>query len=102
MRQDHVSAFGSLGLHCGGKPRKAATAPAVRRHLLAHLIDVIDQDEGDARGLGGGCSNQKDRERGEGEQAAGEGHDDVWLLRAWHYGSKVRPRLLTRLFNGAR
>jgi hypothetical protein len=93
MGEDDVAAasarLGALGLHHGGKPREAAAAPAIGRHLIVHQIDVIDQDEGDARGLGEGCSNKEHREGGDGEQATGEDHDGVQLLRAWHYGSKL-------------
>ena len=77
MGEDHVATLGALGFHHRGKPREAAAAPAVRGHLLAHLIDVIDQDEGDARGLGRSCGDKEDRERGDCEQTAGEGHEDV-------------------------
>src|SRR5215831_15796372 len=94
MRQDYLAAFGALGLDHGGESREAASAAAVGRHLVAHLIDIIDQDEGDACGFGGGCGDKEDRERGGSEQAAGEGHMVSDLLWAWHYGSKVCPECL--------
>ncbi len=52
MGEDDVAALGALGLHHRSEPREAAAALPVRHHLVAHQIDVVDQDEGDARGLG--------------------------------------------------
>ena len=51
MREDHVppcARLGALGLDHGGKPGKAAALLAVGQQLLAHQVDVVDQDEGDA------------------------------------------------------
>ena len=52
-RDRPLSGLGALGLDHGGEPRKAAAPLAVGHHLVGHQIDVIDQDEGDARRLRG-------------------------------------------------
>src|SRR5581483_3700604 len=67
VRDNDVAAFGAFGLDDGGKPREPAAALAVRHHGVAHKVDVVDQDEGDACGIGG---------RWPGHQARGEAKKD--------------------------
>jgi hypothetical protein len=73
MRQDHV-ALGALGLDNGGESGDAAAAFPVGHHLICDQIDVIDQQEADARGLGTGRTGAEERdEQADGEMAKG-GH----------------------------
>src|SRR5215470_1751917 len=66
-----------LGLDYGGETREAAAALPVRHHLIRHQINVIDQDEGDACGLGAGQGGAEDRDQQDagGETASG-GHGE--------------------------
>ena len=90
MREDHVAAIGlglgALGLHDRREPREAAAAPPVRHRLVAHDVDVVDQDEGDLglrhRGrrllLGdGGADRQQRGQDQEDGKAAGKGSWDM-------------------------
>ena len=84
MREDHVAAvgfcLGALGLHDRGEPREAAAPLAVRHRLVAHDVDVVDQDEGHLGRLRGrrvgGEQRGKDQDGGE---AAEEGHGRALL-----------------------
>src|SRR5262249_27779119 len=49
MREDDMT-FRTLGLDDSCKPRKSATPLTVGHRLVAHLIDVVDQDECDPFG----------------------------------------------------
>src|SRR5829696_3500560 len=51
MRKDDVAAFGALRLDDRGQAREAAARFAVRQHLFAHLVNVVDQQERDLGGL---------------------------------------------------
>src|SRR5215467_13485434 len=55
--------FGALGLDHGGEAGETTAALPVRHHLIRHQIDVIDQDEGDACGLGAGRGGAEDRDQ---------------------------------------
>ena len=77
MGEDHVGALGALGLDYRGEPRAAAAALPVRHHLIRHQINVIDQDEGDARGLGAGRGGAEDRDQQDaGGETASSGHGE--------------------------
>ena len=60
MGEDDVAALGALGLDHRGKPREAAAALAIRLHLLGHLVDVVDQDEGYVGRFGACRQGKKD------------------------------------------
>ena len=71
-----LAALGALGLDYGGEPREAAALP-VGHHLIRHQIDVIDQDEGDACGLGAGRGGADDRDQQHaGGETANGGHGE--------------------------
>jgi hypothetical protein len=58
----------------GGESGEAAAAFPVRHHLICNQIDVIDQEEGDARGFGTDRPGAEQRdEHADGETAKG-GH----------------------------
>ena len=61
MGEDDVAALGALGLDDGRKPRETAAALAVGHHLVAHQIDIVDEEESDPRGLGNGRAGEEDR-----------------------------------------
>ncbi len=85
MGENDVAAGGrrprAFGLDHGGKTREAAALAPVRPGLLVHQIDVVDQDEGDGRGLGRGETRQAREHckagRAEKQQAAGNVHFTV-------------------------
>ena len=82
MAEQHRHALGALGLGDAGRARKAAAAL-----FVAHLVDVVDQQqrEGRRRHLG-------DRgRRGGGER--GWGGDDAQGIAAGQLGHEVEPLL---------
>src|SRR5262245_21232265 len=105
MGEDHVAAIGfglgTLGLHDRGKPREAAAAPPVRHRLVAHQVDVVDQDERDLglrhRGrraglLGDGAAAGEQRNQDqEGGKAAGQGHGGLFRCGWTHDPEKWVP-----------
>jgi len=77
MGEDHVGPLGALGRDYGGETREAAAALPVRHHLIRHQINVIDQDEGDACGLGAGRGGAKARDQQDaGGETANGGHGE--------------------------
>ena len=62
-----MAALGALGLYDGREPREAAAALAVRHHRVGHQVDVIDQHERNAGGLGAGRRGPQDYGKAEGE-----------------------------------
>ena len=85
MREDHVAALGlglgALGLDDGGEPREAAAPLPVRHRLVAHDVDVVDQDE---RHLGGlrrrRIGGEQRGQNQEGGEAAEKGHGRSLLV----------------------
>jgi hypothetical protein len=61
--------------------RAKSPALAVRHHLICDQIDVIDQDERDARGLGIGRAGAEDRDEQAGGETAKDSHGGEGALR---------------------
>src|SRR5215203_4324084 len=73
MGEDHVATLGALRFDHSRKPREAAAPLTIGADLIGHLIDVVHQDEGDARGL---CRRRASEEqRDKTDEKCGENAD---------------------------
>ena len=76
MGEDDVAALGALRLHDRREACKTAAALAVGHLLVAHLIDVVDQEEGDPRGFGEGAACEQDG--GKTDEGGGKADGKFW------------------------
>jgi hypothetical protein len=88
VREDDVAAFGALGLDHGGEAGETAAALAVGHQLVRHEIDVVDQNEGDARrccgrlGSGDADRGERDQQEAGGNAAGDEVHGALCHVRS--------------------